>query len=104
MGTETISVRDDLVIRRLILEPGEGTPWHTDPCQRFSVVVRGDALRIEFRDTGERVAVPVHAGNADWEEPEKRIHRAVNAGPTPYEEITTFLLQRPGMDPQPHTA
>lgn len=94
-------MRDDLVIRRLVLEPGEATPWHTDPCERFSVVVRGNALRIEYRDAGEALAVPIHSGLADWEEPETRIHRAVNTGPTPYEEITTFFLRQPGMDPQP---
>jgi len=32
-------------------------PWHTDSCHRFSVVVRGERLRIEFRDTGERLVV-----------------------------------------------
>jgi hypothetical protein len=101
MQAEVISLRNDLVIRRLVLEPGERTPWHTDPCHRFSVVVRGEALHIEYRDTGEKVSVPVYPGMADWDEPGDRVHRAVNAGSTPYEEITTFFLQRPGMDPQP---
>ena len=101
MRMETITRRDDLVIRRLVLDPGEAMPWHTDSCHRFSVVVRGDQLRIEFRDTGEQVTVAVHAGMADWDEPDARVHRGVNVGPTPYEEIVTFFLDSPGTDPQP---
>lgn len=54
MKTETITARSDLLIRRLVLEPGEAMPWHTDSCERFTVVVRGEALCIEFR-AGERV-------------------------------------------------
>jgi quercetin dioxygenase-like cupin family protein len=99
--TELITRRDDLVIRRLVLDPGEAMSWHTDSCHRFSVVVRGERLRIEFRDTGEAVAVAVHPGMADWDEPESRVHRAVNVGATPYEEIVSFFLPAPGADPQP---
>ena len=96
-----ITKRDDLVIRRLVLEPGEATPWHTDSCHRFSVVVRGEELRIEFRATGQHINVAVHPGTADWDEPDARIHRGVNAGATPYEEVVTFYLDTPGSDPQP---
>lgn len=32
MQTEVITRRDDLMIRRLILEPAEAMPWHTDAC------------------------------------------------------------------------
>ena len=60
MHTEVITRRDDLMIRRLVLEPGEAMPWHTDACHRFSVIVRGQQLSIEFRETGERLTVPVH--------------------------------------------
>ncbi len=45
MRTELITQRDDRVIRRHTLEPGEATPWHTDACRRFTVVVRGDEIR-----------------------------------------------------------
>ena len=38
---------------------------------------------------------------ADWDEPESRVHRAVNVGLTPYEEVVTFFLEAPGADPQP---
>jgi hypothetical protein len=31
----------------------------------------------------------------DWEEPTERIHRAVNVGKQPYEQVTVFLLDRP---------
>jgi quercetin dioxygenase-like cupin family protein len=102
--TELITERDDLVIRRRVLEPGEAMPWHTDACHRFSVVVRGERLRIEFRDSAEQIAVPVHPGMAEWDEPDQRVHRAVNAGSTPYEEIVTFFLDAPGSDPQPDRA
>jgi quercetin dioxygenase-like cupin family protein len=98
---EVITQRDDLLIRRLVLEPGEAMAWHTDSCRRFSVVVRGERLRIEFRESGEQVGVAVHPGMADWDEPESRVHRAVNVGRTPYEEVVTFFLEAPGAEPQP---
>lgn len=89
------------MIRRMVLEPGEAMPWHIDKCRRFTVVVRGEQLRIEFRDDGEVVAVPVHPGLADWEPPEGRVHRGVNAGAEPYEEVVVFFLDTPRGDPQP---
>ena len=101
MSMEVITNRSDLVIRRVVLEPGEAMPWHTDSCHRFSVVVRGEQLRIEFRDTGEQVSVAVHPGMADWDEPDGRVHRGVNSGATPYEEVVTFFLPSPNLDPQP---
>jgi len=101
MRTETITQRDDLVIRRTILEPGEAMPWHTDACRRFSVVVRGERLRIEYRESGEAIAVAVHPGMAGWDAPDARVHRGVNAGATPYEEVVTFFLDHPGVEPQP---
>lgn len=101
MHSETITDRDDLLVRRLVLEPGEAMPWHTDACHRFTVVVRGEALRIEFRDTGEQVTLAVHPGLADWDAPDPRIHRGVNAGRTTYEEVVIFFRATPGADPQP---
>ena len=64
-------------------------PWHTDACHRFSVIVRGQQLTLEFRDTGEQMVVAV------------RVHRAVNTGPITYEEVVTFFLSVPRLDPQP---
>ncbi|MCP5056121.1 MAG: hypothetical protein GY937_05270 [bacterium] len=78
MRTEVITKRNDLIIRRLVLEPGESTAWHIDPCHRFSVIVRGEELSIEFPETGDRLSVSVHPGMVDWDEPEERVHRGVN--------------------------
>lgn len=101
MQREIITDRDDLQIRRVVLEPGEAMPWHTDVCRRFTVVVRGESLRIEYRESGDVVEVPVHAGLADWDEPDARVHRGINAGSTPYEEVVTFFLSARGVEPQP---
>lgn len=101
MRSEMLTQREDLVIRRMILEPGDAMPWHTDTCHRFSVVVRGDGLTIEFRDTGERVAVAVHPGLTGWDAPESRVHRGVNSGSVTYEEVVTFFRTAPQLDPQP---
>lgn len=101
MLVERLSERDDLVIRRLILEPGEATPWHTDACERFSVVVRGDTLTIEFKDAGQPIGVAVRAGMAGWDAPEPRIHRAVNSGTGVYEEVVTFFRAGAHVEPQP---
>ncbi len=104
MRRETITERSDLLIRRMVLDPGEAMPWHTDTCHRFSVVVRGERLRIEYRDSDESVEVPVHPGLADWDAPDDRVHRGVNAGSGVYEEIVTFYLDPEGSDPQPEPA
>ena len=101
MQAEVITRRDDLIIRRLVLEPGEAMPWHTDACRRFSVTVRGQHLPIEFRETGARMGVAVHPGMVGWDAPDARVHRAVNTGSTTYEEVVTFFLSVPGLDPQP---
>ncbi len=53
MKSETITERADLIIRRHILEPGEALPWHTDPCQRFTVVVSGESLSIAASMSGQ---------------------------------------------------
>src|SRR5262245_4331036 len=101
MQTQTITKRADLLVRRLILEPGEAMPWHRDTCHRFSVVVRGDELSIEMRDTGERKTFAVHPGLAEWDRPQPRVHRGVNSGTSTYEEVVLFFLDPPAIDPQP---
>ena len=101
MQSETITQQPDLVIRRHILEPGEALPWHTDRCQRFTVVVSGDRLSIEYRDTGEVETFHVHPGLADWDAPQPRVHRGINAGTVTYEEVIVFFTDEPGMEPQP---
>jgi quercetin dioxygenase-like cupin family protein len=101
MIPKTISQRDKTLVRRLILEPGTATPWHIDPYHRVTVVVRGEALAIEYRDGREPVRVEVVAGESDWDEPTDRVHRAVNVSRTTYEEVTIFFLDRPDALPQP---
>ncbi len=97
MITET----DELVIRRMVLEPDEAMDWHVDLCHSFTVVVTGSRLAIEYRDSGELLAVDVHPGLADWDGPEPRVHRAINKGLEPYEEIVTFYRDNPNTNPQP---
>jgi len=101
MQTEVITRRDDLLIRRAVLAPGEATPWHIDLTHRFTVVVRGDRLAIEFRDRGDRLEFDVHPGLADWDLPEFRPHRAVNVGAETFEEVVMFFLNAGEPDPQP---
>lgn len=101
MRIDVITEQDDLLIRRMTLEPGEAMHWHSDACRRFTVVVRGEQLCIQYQDNDERVHVPVHPGLAEWDEPERRVHRAINTGSEPFEEVVTFYLDRPDQDPQP---
>ncbi|HSL42898.1 MAG TPA: hypothetical protein VK897_05665 [Anaerolineales bacterium] len=101
MKSETITERADLIIRRHTLEPGEALPWHIDLCHRFTVVVRGEALSIEYRDSGEIESFDVHPGLAGWDEPQPRVHRGINTGTVPYEEVIVFFTDTPGMEPQP---
>lgn len=101
MIEETVGQQGNVLVRRLILEPGEATPWHVDPYHRVTVVVRGQALAIEYRDGGESERVEVAAGLADWTGPTERVHRAVNVGGATYEEVTVFFLDRPNATAQP---
>lgn len=101
MESETITRRADLIIRRHILQPGEALPWHTDLCHRFTVIVRGEALGIEYRDSGEIESFPVYPGMTGWDEPQARVHRGINTGTVPYEEVIVFFIDTPEMEPQP---
>jgi len=89
------------MVRRLCLALGEAMLWHRDPCHRVAVVLGGDLLSIEYRDGGESLRVEITPGQVDWEEPSARVHRAVNVGKHPYEQVTVFLLDRPDAVPQP---
>ena len=104
MKQETISRRDDILIRRLILEPGDQMPWHTDPFRRISTIVRGDALRIEYQDDEDVEELVVRSGQVDWDEPNERVHRAVNVGHTTYEEVVVFFLDAPDAIAQPEVS
>lgn len=101
MIEEVLHQRGTTLVRRLRLEPGEATRWHHDPYQRVTVVLSGDALAIEYRDGGEPHSAQVSGGQTDWDEPSGRVHRAVNVGIEPYEEIAVFFLDRAGAVPQP---
>lgn len=101
MTTETISQRGTTLIRRQVLEPGMATPWHVDPYRRITVVLRGEALAIEYRDGRKPDRLQVSAGETDWDEPTDQAHRAVNVGRITYEEVVIFFLDRPDAIPQP---
>jgi quercetin dioxygenase-like cupin family protein len=89
------------MVRRLRLAPGEAMPWHRDPFPRVAVVLGGDLLAIEYSDGSESLRVEIAPGQVDWEKPSERVHRAVNVGKQPYEQVTVFLLDRPDAVPQP---
>lgn len=101
MKLEIITEETTLVIRRLTLEPNEPMYWHTDQCRRFTVIVSGDRLRIEYRDSEELDEFEVHQGMVGWDDPEPRTHRAVNVGRVTYEEIVTFYRNSDAVEPQP---
>ncbi|MGH3087891.1 MAG: hypothetical protein ACRDSJ_11315, partial [Rubrobacteraceae bacterium] len=101
MFEETLIERETTLVRRMRLEPGEAMAWHRDPFDRVSVVVSGDLLDIEYRDGGPPETFEVAPGQAGWDEPTERVHRGVNAGEEPYEEITVFFLDDPDAIPQP---
>lgn len=101
MTEEVLYHRGTTLVRRLHLAPGETTAWHRDPHHRVTVVLRGDVLSIEYRDGSQPYRTEIIAGQTDWDEPSDRVHRAVNVGQQPYEEVTIFFLERPDAVPQP---
>ncbi len=101
MQLDTITETGEILIRRIVLAPGEAMFWHTDACRRFSVVIRGAQLRIEYRDSDEVIEVDVYPGLADWDEPEPKVHRAINSSAEPYEEVVTFYKPSADVVPQP---
>ena len=101
MKLETITENDALLIRRMILSPGEAMFWHHDTCERFTVVVRGSRLAIEYQASGAIEEFDVHPGLAGWDAPEERIHRAINPSDEVYEEIVTFYKDTAATIPQP---
>lgn len=80
---------------------GRASPRHRDPYRRVTVVLSGDRLAIEFRDGSETLSWDVTMGEVDWSAPSDRVHRAVNVGKQVFEEVVTFLLDRPDAEPQP---
>ena len=102
MTDEIVFHRGTTMVRRLHLDPGEAMAWHRDPFQRVAVVLKGDLLSVEYRDGGGSLRVEVTPGQVDWEETSARVHRAVNVGKQPYEQVTIFLLDRPDAVAQPN--
>ena len=98
---EVLHHRGNVLVRRQRLAPGEASPWHRDPCHRVTVVLSGDLLRIEFRDSREAQRCKVTPGEVDWSEPGERVHRAVNIGKKVFEEVVIFFLDHPDAAPQP---
>jgi len=101
MTDEIVFHHGTTMVRRLRLAPGEAMPWHRDPFQRVAVIFRGDLIAIEYRDGGESQHVEITPGQVEWENPSARVHRAVNVGMQPYEQITVFLLDRADAVAQP---
>jgi quercetin dioxygenase-like cupin family protein len=101
MAEEELIRRGTVLVRRLRLEPGEAMPWHRDPFHRVTVVLAGEMLAIEAPDGEELGRFDVSPGEVGWDEPTERVHRGVNVGAVPYEEVTVFLLDRPDAVPQP---
>jgi quercetin dioxygenase-like cupin family protein len=98
---ERLFQRGTTLVRRLCLAPGEAMHWHRDPFHRVTVVLRGDALAIEYRDGGVTERFEVAPGLAGWDEPTDRVHRGVNVGERPYEEVAVFFLDHRDSEPQP---
>lgn len=101
MAEEILFQRGTTLVRRLSLLPGEAMPWHRDPFHRVSVVMRGEAIAIEYRDGSPAKRIDIEPGQVDWDEPFEQIHRGVNIGRGTYEEITVFFLDHPDANPQP---
>jgi quercetin dioxygenase-like cupin family protein len=94
MAEARLFQRGTILVRRLRLAPGEAMPWHRDPFHRITVVLHGDALAIEYPEGGDSQRFAVTPGQVDWDEPSDRVHRGVNVGELPYEEITIFFLDQ----------
>lgn len=101
MACTVISERSAILIRRQVLNPGEATLWRTDLCGRFTVVMRGEQIAIEFRESGDRIPAPVYPSLAEWDTPLLKVHRAINTGSVPYEEVVIYNRDRTGTDPAP---
>ena len=101
MAEEELFRRGTVLVRRLRLGPGEAMHWHRDPFHRVTVVLAGDVLAIEARDGSELARFEVTPGQVDWDEPSDQVHRGINVGAVPYEEVTVFFLDNPDAVAQP---
>ena len=64
-------------------------------------MLAGDVLAIEARDGSELARFAVTPGQVDWDEPSDQVHRGINVGAVPYEEVTVFFLDNPDAVAQP---
>ena len=101
MNIETITEQAELVIWKMSLLPGESSHWHTDNCRRFTVIVSGDKLAIEYWDDAEALEIRVEPGTTGWDEPENKVHRATNVGQESYIEVVSFYRANAEVVPQP---
>jgi 8-oxo-dGTP diphosphatase len=104
MAEEVVQKRNQTLVRRQRLAPGESTPWHRDPYHRVTIVLSGEALAIEYRDGSPAERILVRPGQVDWDQPTDRVHRGLNVSQEPYEEIVVFFLDHPDADPQPRVS
>lgn len=61
-------------------------------------------MRIEYLQGSEATEFDVHSGLCGWDDPEDRVHQAVNAGRDAYEGVVTLLRVGPDGEPQPLVA
>ena len=101
MRTEVITKRDDLLIRRQILEPGQAGPWHTDPCHRFSVVVSGTACASSSARPASRSRCRCTRGWRTGTLPSPVSTVPSTSGTLASEEVVSFYLDPPGIEAQP---
>lgn len=87
MRQEILTAGRGFRVVRQLLRPGEATPWHVDSAPRFTIVLSGEGLRIEFADGSGALEVATSPGTSGWDEPELRRHRAVNIGAGDYDEV-----------------
>jgi hypothetical protein len=76
-------------------------PWHRDPFHRSPWSSAERRLRSSTATAGEGRRFAVAPGQADWDEPSDRVHRGVNVGEEPYEEVPIFFMDRADAEPQP---
>jgi hypothetical protein len=61
----------------------------------------GELICIEYRDWREIQGIEVYPELADSDAPQSQVHRGINAGTVPFEEVIVFFIDEPGMEPQP---
>lgn len=86
----------DVYMRRVTVEPGGTTGWHSHPGAEVNVVTKG-AVTIFFGDDPTCAGHPIQTGAASFV-PGGRVHLGVNDGTEPAELYVTAYLPK---DSQP---